>query len=38
MKARIEFEVKSEEEFNLLRDCSQLPNEKWSLMKELEEK
>ena len=36
MKARIDFEVKNEEEFEKLKECSKLPNEKWSLLSEKE--
>lgn len=31
--ARIEFPVKSEEEFEKLRDASELPNERWELVR-----
>ena len=33
MKARIEIDVESLEEYNLLKDSSELPNEKWRLIK-----
>jgi len=32
MKAIIEFEVESEEEFNKLKDSSKLPKETWTLL------
>jgi hypothetical protein len=32
MKARIEFEVESEEDFEELRDACRLPKEKWTLI------
>ena len=34
MKARIDFEVENEEEFEKLKECSKLPDERWSLEKE----
>lgn len=34
MKARIEFEVESEEKFELLKSTSKLPKEKWSLIED----
>ena len=33
MKAKIEFEVKDEEEFESLKESSELPGEIWSLVK-----
>jgi len=38
MKARIEFEVESEEEFFELKETSQLPDEEWTLVKKEGEK
>lgn len=32
MRARIEFEVDDEGEFELIRDASQLPGETWTLL------
>ena len=32
MKARIEFEVEDEEEFEKIKDASQLPDEVWTLI------
>lgn len=34
MRVRIEFEVESEEEFERLKQTSQLPDEKWILLTE----
>lgn len=34
MRARIEFEVENEEEFDKLKDASLLPDETWTLLSE----